>query len=336
MLPGMIHDFHTHCIPSAFRSWLERSGAEHGAALVDTAKGTCVRFADTYTTAPLRDDLGDRSARIEAMDRMGVDVQVLAGWVDLTGYQLAEASSRDYSRAHNDCMAEESGEMGSRSRALATTPLQDPAGAAEELGRAMTELGMVGVQVATTVGERWLHQVDLDPFWEAAEELGALVVLHPMAPLTGVDLGDFFMSNSVGRPAETTIALSGLIMAGVFERYPALRMCAVHGGGFTPFQAGRLNRAYEVKPDVVGGSISRPPSDYLANLYVDTVVHEPAVLRFLVDFLGADHILVGTDYPFEMGDPDPVGLVSAAGLEEHDRDLILSGNAARLLGSEGT
>lgn len=333
MLTTMIHDFHAHCIPRSFRAWLERSGADHGADLLDSGRGTCVRFARTYTTGALRDDLGDVPARVEAMDRMGVDVQVMGGWIDLTAYQLGVTDGRAYSRAHNDCLAEESLAMGSRSQALATVPLQDPDGAVDELSRAMSELGMVGAQIATTVADKWLHQLDLSPFWEAAEDLGALVLLHPMAPLTGVDLGDYLMSNSVGRPAETTIALTGLIMSGVFERHPALRVCAVHGGGFTPFQVGRLNRSYEAKPAIAARAISRPPGEYLRQLYVDTVVHEPAALRFLVDLLGAERILLGTDYPFEMGDADPLGLIAAAELEDEQQEMILSGNATRLLGT---
>jgi aminocarboxymuconate-semialdehyde decarboxylase len=141
------------------------------------------------------------------------------------------------------------------------------------------------------------------------------------------------MDNSVGRPAETTIALAGLMYSGVFDRFPRLRICAVHGGGFVPFQIGRLDRGYRAKPDLAAKQATRLPSEYLSRLYVDTVVHSPAVLRFLVDTMGADHVLVGTDYPFEMGDDDPVALVDAVpGLEPSQREAILSGNARRLFG----
>lgn len=330
---GVTVDVHAHCIPPSFRDWLERSGPAHGAELLETAKGSCVRFDGKFTSGPMRDSLGDLEQRIAAMDRMGVEVQLVAGWIDLTGYDLAGSEGLSYSRAQNECLAEEAARHPNRLRPMATLPLQDPAAAAKELERAMSELGMVGAQVATTVGTEWLDSARLDEVWEAAEALGALVILHPMAPLSGVSLDRYFMDNSVGRPAETTIALAGLIYSGVFDRFPDLRMCAVHGGGFVPFQIGRLDRGYRAKPQLAARHALRLPSEYLRLLYVDTVVHEPRVLRFLIDIMGAEHVLVGTDYPFEMGDDDPVALVdSVPGLEPSQREAILSGNAHTLLG----
>lgn len=329
----MAYDVHAHCIPPSFRAWLERSGRRHGAELVDTARGTCVRFSDDAVSQPLRKDLGDLDGRIAAMDRMGIDVQLLAGWIDLTGYELASEGALGYVRAHNDLMAEEAAHHPSRLLPVATVHLQDPAGAARELDRAMTELGMVGVQVATTVGPAWLDEAGLDPFWEAAEALGAFVILHPLRPLSGVALDRYFMDNMVGRPAETTISLTGLIFAGVFERHPRLKLCAVHGGGFAPYQVGRLDRGAGVKPGLAGKHLSKAPSEYLADIYVDTVVHHPAVVEFLVGTLGSERVLLGTDYPFEMGEDDPLALLaSASSLTDADRDAIRTGNAAALFG----
>jgi aminocarboxymuconate-semialdehyde decarboxylase len=327
----MTYDIHAHCIPHSFRTWLETSGSAHGAEYLDTEKGARVRFNDGFTSGPLREFLGDTEARIAAMDRMGIDVQVIAGWVELTGYDLEAASGLALSRAQNDSLAEEAATHPDRLLALGNVPLQDPSAAVTELERVTGELGMVGIQIATTVGDLWLDRANLDPVWEAAEALNTLIVLHPMAPLTGVVLDRYLMDNAVGRPAETTIALAGLINSGVFERFPRLRMLAVHGGGFLPFQIGRLDRSHLAKPEVAAVHTTRLPSEYMAGLYVDTVVHNPAALRFLIDTLGADHILLGTDYPFEMGDEDPVGLVdSVPGLESSQREAILSGNAARL------
>ncbi|HEU4321070.1 MAG TPA: amidohydrolase family protein [Acidimicrobiia bacterium] len=330
----MVYDVHAHCIPPEFRVWLESSGPDVGLEIVDQGRGTCVRFNGQFTTAPLRDDLGDVGTRVEAMDRMGVTKQLLAGWVDLAGYDLEPSRGATYARAHNDALAEHASSIPDRFLSLATVPLQDPSAAAGELARAMSELGMVGAQIATTVGTDWVDQRPLDEFWEAATELGALIVLHPMAPLTGVDLDRYFMSNAVGRPAETTICLAGLIFSGVFDRHPSLALCAVHGGGFAPYQVGRMNRAYLAKPELAGKQISKLPGDYLSNLYFDTVVHDPDVLRFLIDSFGADHVMLGTDYPFEMGDDDPVALVdSVPGITTEEREAILTGNVERLLGT---
>ena len=330
----MVYDVHAHCIPADAIRWMERHGPEVGIEVGSTDSGKIVVLDGRYRTAPLRIDLTDRAARIETMDRTGVDVQILASWIDLTGYQLDPAGGICWSRALNEAIAAEAAQAPDRLLALGSVPLQDPSVAAEELHRAMSDLGMVGVEIATTVDGRALDLAGLDEVWAAAEELGAFVLLHPMAPLPGVDLARYFMDNIVGRPAESTVAFAGVLFSGVFERFPALTMCVVHGGGFVPFQIGRMTQGYRQKPGLVGKHLSREPIDYLRrNVYVDTVVNEPASLRFLVDLLGAERILVGTDYPFEMGDLDPVGFVRSAGLSEADVEAILSGNAARIFGT---
>lgn len=328
----MIIDVHAHAIPPAFLTYLRTRNADIGFDLEDTPRGPKATFG-TRTTAPMRADLGDLGARIESMDAAGVDVQVMAGWIDLTGYEIAADRAAEYSRAHNDALAEHAAEAADRFWPIGTVPLQAPPAAAQELARIMSD-GFRGIEIATTVQGRALDQAGLDPVWEAASDLGAFVLLHPMTPLTGVDLDRLFMSNAVGRPAETSITIAGLILSGVLERFPDLRLCAVHGGGFTPFQIGRLDRAFHAKPDVAGAHISRPPSTYLRQMYVDTIVHDPAVLRFVIDSLGADHVLLGTDYPFEMGDLDPLAILRAVpGLEPREVAAIAGGNADRLMGS---
>jgi aminocarboxymuconate-semialdehyde decarboxylase len=261
-------------------------------------------------TAPIRADLGDIGARLAWMDGAGVDVQVLAGWIDLTGYEIDAALADDYCRAHNDLLAEHGAAAPDRFWTIGTVPLQAPELAAGELAKLMAG-GFKGVEIATSVRGRPLDLAGLDPVWEVAEDTGAFVLLHPMTPLAGIDLGRYLLENSIGRPAETSIALAGLIMSGVFERFPALRLCAVHGGGFTPFQIGRLDRSFHARPDVAAARISKPPSEYLRQLYLDTVVHDPATLRFLVDLVGADHLVLGSDYPFEMGDTDPLRTIAS-------------------------
>jgi aminocarboxymuconate-semialdehyde decarboxylase len=278
--------------------------------------------------------LTNGEARLEAMDRMGIDVQVLAGWIDLTGYELGRDAAQEYSRAHNEALAGEASRAATRFRSLGTVPLQFPDLAVGALEDAMSRLGMSGVQVATTVEGRFLDQVEgLDAFWEAAADLGAFVLLHPMRPLSGLDLTRYGMDNAVARPVETSVALAGLIMSGVFERYPGLVLCAVHGAGFLPYQIGRLDKAFRQSPDVAGARITKPPSEYLKTVYADTIVHNPQALAHLVAMLGIDRVMLGTDYPFPMGDQDPVALVnSTPGLGAEEIKAITSENAGRLLG----
>ncbi|MFV2001212.1 MAG: amidohydrolase family protein [Acidimicrobiia bacterium] len=328
----MIYDVHAHCIPKEFREWLERRGAATGAVPVDTGQGRAVCFAEKVTTGPLRPDLTDFNARIDAIDRMGIDVQVLSGWIDLSSHQLSGSAASEYARAHNDTLAAEAARAPDRFRALGTVPLQDAHRAALELERVVTELGMPGVQIASTVHGAHLGQDSgLEEFWDAAEELQAFILLHPTRPLAGIDLHRFFLENMVARPAESTIALAGLIFSGVFERHPDVKICVVHGGGFAPFQIGRMDQGFRQKPELTARHISKPPSEYLSRIYVDTIVHSAAALNYLVSVFGADHLLMGTDYPFEMGDHDPVTFVRSAVAEE-PAGAILGGTAGRLLG----
>jgi len=301
---------------------------------VDSESGTVVRFPNGVATGSQFGwpTLTDTEIRVQAMDAMGIDIQVLAGWIDLVGYEIDSRNAIEYARAHNLALVEEQARHPGRFRSLATVPLQDPELAVEALEDAMTELGMVGVQVATTVRDKYLDEVDgLDAFWEAAEELGAFVLLHPLRPLAKIDLNRYFLDNSVGRPAETSIAVAGLIMSGVMERFPDLVLCAVHGAGFVPFQIGRLDKAFHQVPGLAQKHITRPPSNSLEKIYADSIVHEPEALAFLIERMGAERVLLGTDYPFPMGDQDPAGLIRATpGLTDRAIESILGGNAARL------
>ena len=259
-------------------------------------------------------------------------MQLLSGWIDLSAYALDGDAGVEYSRRYNEILAEEARQRPGRFHALGTVPLQQPESAAGELAYAVRDLGMVGAQIATTVAGVDLDQAGLDPFWEAAEDLGCLVVIHPCDPLPGVDLSRNFLDNMVGRPAESTIAVAHLLFSGALERYPGLTICVVHGGGFLPYQLGRMQRGFDAVPRLAAQNISTSPSEMARRLYYDTVLHDPGPLAFLVGQVGADHVLMGTDYPFPMGDPTPVETVNAIpGLSDEQRQLIVGGNVARLL-----
>jgi aminocarboxymuconate-semialdehyde decarboxylase len=327
----MIIDVHAHCIPAEFKQWLADHGDSHLTRLVDTARGTAVEIDGRVTTAPLRDDLTDFELRTSKLDAMGIDRQILAGWIDLTAYELPTDVGTAYSRVQNESLAAEAARAPERFSAIGTIPLQDPASAVKELEHAMSSLGMVGVEIATTVDGLFLDQAGLDDFWSAAVDLEAFVLLHPMRPLEGIDLKRYFMDNMIGRPAESTIAIAGLIFSGVLERHPGLKLCVVHGGGFAPFQIGRMDSGYEQKPGLAAKHITKAPSDYLREIYVDTVVHNHAALHFIVDQVGAERVMMGTDYPFEMGSLDPVGFVRSSGLDTATQDRILGDTAAALV-----
>lgn len=311
---------------------MEAEGNPFGIDLVPTERGTTVRIDGRVTTQPLRQDLTDFDRRISELDRMGLDHQVLSGWIDLTAYELPPEAGSRYARVQNESLAEEAARVPDRFSAIGTVPLQNATAAVNELDHAMRTLGMKGVELATTVDGRFIDEAGLDDFWAAAQDLGAFIVLHPMRPLEGIDLKRYFMENMIARPAESTIALAGLIFSGVFERFPNLEVCVVHGGGFAPYQIGRMDAGYHQKPNLAATHITKPPSDYLRQIYVDTVVHNHAALRYVVDLLGHDRVMLGTDYPFEMGSLDPVEFVLGAGLDDQMTTSILGGTAGGLLG----
>ncbi|MGH9246829.1 MAG: amidohydrolase family protein [Acidimicrobiales bacterium] len=328
----MTIDVHAHCIPSALLELLRAEGPSFGMEVIQTRRGEAAILAGRVELPPFRPYLTDIGPRLAHMDATGVQVQLLSSWIDLTAYALEPASGAAYARRFNRILAEEAGRHPDRFLALATVPLQAPRAAAEELRFAVGELGMVGVEIATTVDGTDLDQAGLDPFWEAAAELRCLVLLHPYAPLAGVDLGRHFLDNLVGRPAETTIAVAHLAFSGVLDRHPGLVMCVVHGGGFFPYQLGRMRRGFTAVPHLSARDLRTDPEALARRLYYDTVLHSPPALAFLVDVVGAEHVVVGTDYPFEMGDPDPVATVGAIPrLSEPQRRLILEGNVRRIL-----
>ncbi len=270
--------------------------------------------------------------RIADMDAMGIDVQAISPAPHQYFYWAEPELGREAARMINDDLAELVATNPDRFVGLGTVPLQEPRLAVEELNRSVSELDMRGVELGTNVAGAELARPALEPFFAHAEELGTLLFLHPMGFTEGRRLTEHYFNNVIGNPLETTIALAHLIFEGVLHRHPELNLCAAHGGGYLSAYPARMDHGWEARDDC-RLHISEPPTSYLARIYFDTMVFEPEQLRVLIERFGADHVLLGSDYPFDMGDEDPVALVNAvSGLSEADRALILGGNAARLLG----
>jgi aminocarboxymuconate-semialdehyde decarboxylase len=214
---------------------------------------------------------------------------------------------------------------------LGTVAMQDPAEAVKELDYCMTKLGFKGVEVLTNVHGAELAAPQFAPFWKRAEELGALVMIHPNGFTHGDRFHDYYFSNVIGNPLETTIALHHLIFSGTLERMPDLKILAVHGGGYLPSYSGRIDHAWGARKDS-HADLPKPPTHYLRKVYFDNVVFTPHQLEYLVKVYGADKIVMGTDYPYDMCDYDPVEHVISAGLSAEDTAKVAGGTAARLLG----
>jgi aminocarboxymuconate-semialdehyde decarboxylase len=236
------------------------------------------------------------------------------------------------SRLVNDGLAEYVSRKPDRFVALGTVPLTHGGEAANELERCVKSLGMKGVEILTNVAGRELSEPDFAPFWQKAEELDALVVIHPNGFTDAKRFTRFYFNNVIGNPLETTIALHYLIFDGVLERHPKLKILAVHGGGYLPAYSGRIDHAWGARSDS-HGDLPQPPTSYLKKIYFDTVVFTPHQLAELVRQFGTDHIIMGTDYPFDMADFDPIGHVaSVEGFDPSTIAAIAGGNARKLLG----
>ncbi len=270
--------------------------------------------------------------RLADLDAMGIDVQLVMPPPNQCYYTVPLDVSVEASRIVNDGLAEWVARKADRFVALGAVPLIDGGEAAAELERCMKSLGMKGVEILTNVAGRELSEPDYAPFWKKAEELGALVVIHPNGFTDGKRLTRFYFNNVIGNPLETTIALHYLIFAGVLERHPNLKILAVHGGGYLPAYCGRIDHAWGARSDS-HGELPQPPTSYLRRIYFDTVVFTPHQLADLVRVFGADRIVMGTDYPFDMAEYDPIGHVAAVeGFDQSTIGAITGGNARRLLG----
>lgn len=269
--------------------------------------------------------------RLADMDKMGVDIQA----VSISPYQYYYWASpeigREVSTLMNDDMADAISKYPDRFVGLGTVPLQNTEMAIAELERCVKVLGFKGLEINSQVAGEDLSSSRLEPFWSKVEEMGILIFIHT-AGFTHPDrLKEHYFLNLIGHPIEASIAISYLIFDGVMERYPGLKICVSHGGGYLPSYAGRMDHAYHARADVREG-LPKPPSYYLKKFYFDTVVFEPDQLEFLLKKYGSDNILLGTDYPYDMGEEDPLGLLeSVAGLGDDDIRAVRGGNAAQLL-----
>ena len=281
-------------------------------------------------------DVDDRSwsaaRRIEEMDRMGVGLQALSPPPVMFCYWAEARATEAFARMQNENVAGVVARHPRRFVGMATVPMQDPALAVKELRHCRERLGLRAVEIGSCPGGRDFDDPELFPFFEACAELDVAVFVHPAAPLVGQErLTKYYFPLIVGNPLETALAASKLIYGGVLERLPRLRVCFAHGGGAFPFTLARLDHGWKVRPEGPA-AIPRPPREYARLLYFDSLTLSAANLRFLVEQFGADHVVIGSDYPFDMGSADPVGAVGQAGLPVADRERIERGTALRFFG----
>ncbi|MGI9585976.1 MAG: amidohydrolase family protein [Acidimicrobiia bacterium] len=282
----------------------------------------------------IREKLTDPAARIDDMDRMGIDIQGLATFVSEYFYWAPGAAAAESARIQNDNLAAIAAANPDRFVAMgATVPLQDMDLAIAELDRVVDDLGFKGLQIGGTVDGHNLDEQRFRPFWEAVAAKGVPVILHPNGYPESERFDDYFLTNCIGNPLETSVAATRMIFSGLFEELPDIKLVLLHGGGYLPFYTSRADHTWEVRPETRVAIPDHPPSHYMKQLYYDTMVFQPLYLRHLVEVVGADRVMLGTDYPFDMSETDPLKLISETeGLTQEDKSAISGGNAARVFG----
>lgn len=270
--------------------------------------------------------------RLADMDKMGIDVQAISTSPMQYYYRIETDLCRQTSRIINENLASIVAAHPDRFVALATVPMQEPELAVRELAYCTQELGFRGMEIGTNIRKVELSDPRFDKLWAKAQELGSVIFMHPSGFTDTSRLGPHFLTNVIGNPLDTTFAISHIVFGGVLERYPKLKFVAAHGGGYLGHYPARMDHAYRVRPEC-HDFITRTPNHYMKKIYFDTVVFGEKQLQHLVNLWGANHVVIGTDYPYDMGYYKPVDFVNGTkGMTRAQKDQIIGGNAAKLLG----
>jgi aminocarboxymuconate-semialdehyde decarboxylase len=321
----MIIDAHAHLMPQDLIDVIRKERARFPSLKVIEEGGSiALAFAGGKPTRAVSKGLSDVAARLAWMDKQGIDSQVVGGWVDAFGYELPPAEGEEWSRLTNAALLA-AAKAEPRFVPLATVPLQDGKRAAAVL-KAAVATGFRGAMIGTLprgVGSV-LDAADLDPFWAAADETGALIHIHPSFDAGDLRVNDYGLQNAIGRISDAIVAVGRLVFSGHVARYANARFFAPMGGSGLPFLLGRMKRNHATTPNLAD------PVDALARIYTDTIVHDPRVLKFVVEMLGTERLMLGSDMPFPIGDPEPLKIVAAAGLGAREAARINGGLAAEL------
>lgn len=325
-------DCHAHFLPDEFVTQMAKRGfAEpHKGEGYVNASDELTGYARKTTRLPYFSLLWDVDERVALADQQRIERQLICLPPFWFGYKPEGRVGLEICRAGNDALANIVARAPKHFAGFATVPLQSPQDAARELHRAVEQLGFWGAEIGTSVAGAPLDDPKLDVFWNACCELDVPLFMHPQHELAFDRTREFYLFNLYGNPSETGLAVARMIFAGVFERFPKLNLILAHGGGTIPYIIGRLDHGYRVRPETK--TIPKPPSEYLKQLYFDTITHDDAMLAYLVGRVGYQHVVTGTDRPFDMGIDDPRGLIARIpNLSDAQRDAIVGRNAASFL-----
>jgi aminocarboxymuconate-semialdehyde decarboxylase len=321
-------DIHTHILPEKL--------PDFGPGFVriePSSPGRARMTIDGQLFREIESNSWDPETRLAESDRDQVSVQVLSTVPVMFSYWAPPQRALELARRLNDHIAAVQAARPSRFAGLGTVPMQDASLAIGELERCMGELGLAGIQIGSNVNGANLDSPEIFPILEAARDLGAAVFIHPWNMVGKERMARYWLPWLVGMPAEISLAICSLIFGGVLERLPGLRIAFAHGGGAFPATLGRISRGFEARPDLVAVDNSVPPREYLKRIYVDSLVHDPRMLRYLVELMGAERIALGSDYPFPLGETRPGELIEAesSGFDASTRARLLHGTALEWL-----
>jgi aminocarboxymuconate-semialdehyde decarboxylase len=324
-------DTHTHILPDRWPDLKERYGYGGFVQLEHHGPGCARMVVDGKSFRDIGQNTWDAARRIEECDAANVRVQVLSTVPIMFTYWAKPEDTHDLSRLLNDHVAGVVAERPERFVGLGTLPMQAPELAIRELERCVRELGLAGVEIGSHVMGWNLDDERLFPVFEAAQELGAAVFVHPWEMLGADRMERYWLPWLVGMPAETCLSICSMIFGGVFERLPRLRVLFAHGGGAFPATIGRIEHGFRVRPDLVAVNNSINPRSYLGRFYVDSLVLDADALHYMIKLMGARSIALGSDYPFPLGEPVPGSLIESMTLEPDVRARLLHGTALEWL-----
>jgi aminocarboxymuconate-semialdehyde decarboxylase len=325
-------DLHNHVIPPTIVDALTRDPQRYGMGIEE--KGGKRYFNNHGRLAELEPVFHDADAKVEWMDRAGIDIAAISVGPPIYFYWLSADAGLEAARLANDGIAQMVARRPERLRGLAHLPMQDPDAAVTELERVVKEHGFRGVEVGTSIEGVTLADPRFRKVLKTIEQLGCFVFTHPYQCLAQGGMDRYYLSNFVGFPLDTTLMVAHLMFSGALDELPRLKFLLPHGGGYVPYQIGRFVHGHRVRPEPKERT-STSPADLLERFYFDTLTHDPLAARHLINRVGADHVVIGSDHPFDMGPPDLLGGIDTIPeLTASEREYVCSLTALSLLGEQ--